>query len=61
MRSLRRTLQSSCKEAGIVVPITWERWQSHCKLHELLHPDARTREAGVVDVVLDVAIADCVG
>ncbi len=62
VRSLCRTLKSSCKEVGIVVPIyTWERWQSRCKLHELLHPDARTREAGVVDVVVDVAVADCVG
>ena len=27
VRSLRRTLQSSCEEAGIVVPIyTWEIW-----------------------------------
>jgi hypothetical protein len=62
VRSLRRTLQSSCKEVVIVVPIyTWERWQSRCKLHELLHPDARTREAGVVNVIVDVAVADCVG
>ena len=39
VKSLRRTLQSSCEEAGIVAPIyTWERWQSRCKLHELLHP-----------------------
>jgi hypothetical protein len=61
VRSLRRTLQSSCKEAGIVVPIyTWERWQSCCKLQELLHPDAWTREAGVIDVIIDVAIAICV-
>jgi hypothetical protein len=61
VRSLRRTLQSSCKEAGIVVPIyTWKRWQSRCKLHKLLHPDARTREAGVVNVVVDVAVADCI-
>jgi hypothetical protein len=61
VRSLRRTLQPLCKEAGIVVPITWERWQSRCKLHELLHPDAWTREAGVVDVVVDVAVANCNG
>jgi hypothetical protein len=62
VRSLRRTLQSLCKEAGIVVPIyTWERWQSRCKLHKLLHPDARTREAGVVDIVVDIAVADCIG
>ncbi len=61
VRSLRRTLQLSCKEAGIVVPITWERWQSRCKLHKLLHPDARTREAGAIDVVVNVAVADCVG
>ncbi len=61
VRSLCRTLQSSCKEAGIVVPITWERWQSRCKLHELLHPNARTREDGVVDVVVDIAIANCIG
>ncbi len=61
VRSLRRTLQSSCKEAGIVVPIyTWERWQLHCKLHKLLHPDAWTREAGVIDVLIDVIIANCV-
>ena len=41
VKSLRRTLQSSCEEAGIVPPIyTWERWQSRCKLHELLHPEA---------------------
>jgi hypothetical protein len=60
-RSLRQTLKSSCKEAGIVVPIyTWERWQSCCKLHKLLHLDTRTREAGVVDVVVDVAVADCI-
>ncbi len=62
VRSLRRTLKSSHKEARIVVPIyTWERWQSRCKLHELLHPDAQTREARVVDVIVDVAVADCVG
>ncbi len=62
VRSLRQTLQSWCKEAGIVVPIyTWERWQSRGKLHELLHPDAWTREAGVVDVIVDVAVADCIG
>jgi hypothetical protein len=61
LRSLRWTLQSLCKDAGIVVPITWERWQSRCKLHELLHPDARTREAGVVDIIVDIAVADCVG
>jgi hypothetical protein len=61
LRSLCRTLQSSCKEAGIVVPITWERWQLRCKLHEVLHPDARTGEAGVVDAVVDVAVANCVG
>jgi hypothetical protein len=61
MRSLRRTLQSSCKEARIVVPITWERWQSRCKLHKLLHPDVRTREAGAVDVVVAVAVANCIG
>jgi hypothetical protein len=62
VRSLRRTLKSSCKEAGIVVPIyIWERWQSRCKLHELLHPDAQTREAGVVNVFVDIAVAHCVG
>ncbi len=62
VRSLCRTLQLSCKEAGIVAPIyTWERWQSCCKLHELLHQDARTREAGVVNVVVDIAVANCVG
>jgi hypothetical protein len=61
VRSLCRTLQSSCEEAGIVMPITWERWQSRCKLHKLLHPDARTREARVVDIVVDVAVADCIG
>jgi hypothetical protein len=62
VRSLRWTLQSSCKEAGIVVPIyTWERWQSRCKLHKLLHPDARTREARVVIIVVDVAVANCIG
>jgi hypothetical protein len=61
VRSLRRTLQSSCKEAGIVVPITWERWQSRCKLHKLLHPDVRTREVGAVDVVVAVAVANCIG
>jgi hypothetical protein len=62
VRSLRRTLKSSHKEARIVVPIyTWERWQSRCKLHKLLHPDARTREAGVVDIVVDIAVADCIG
>ncbi len=62
VRSLHRTLKSSCKEARIVVPIyTWKRWQLRCKLHELLHPDVRTREAGVVDVVVDIAVADCIG
>ncbi len=62
VRSLRWTLQSSCKEVGIVVPIyTWERWQSRCKLHELLHPDVWTREARVVIIVVDVAVADCIG
>jgi hypothetical protein len=46
----------------IVVPIyTWERWHSRCKLHELLHLDVQTREAGVVDVVVDVAVVDCIG
>jgi hypothetical protein len=60
-RSLRRTLELLCKEAGIVVPITWERWQSCCKLHKLLHPVVWTREAEVVDVIVDVATADCVG
>ena len=46
--SLRRTLQSSCEEAGIVAPIyTWERWQSCCILHELPHPAGRTWEAGL--------------
>jgi len=41
VKSLRRTLQSSCEGAGIVAPIyTWERWQSRCKLHELLHPSS---------------------
>ncbi len=63
VRSLCRTLQLSCKEAGIAVPIfTWERWQPRCKLHELLHPDERTREVVVVDVaVVNVAFANCVG
>jgi hypothetical protein len=53
VRSLCQTLKSSCKEAGNFVPMyTWERRQSRCKLHELLHPDAWTREAGVVESLL---------
>ena len=47
VRSLRRTLQLSCEEVGIIAPIyTWEMWQSRCMLHELLHLATRTQEAG---------------
>jgi hypothetical protein len=61
VRSLCRTLQSLCKDVGIILPIyTWERWQSCCQLQELLHPDVRTREAGVIDIIVDAAVADCV-
>ena len=36
-----------CVEVGIIAPIyTWERWQSRCMLHKLLHPVACTWEVG---------------
>ncbi|KAL3778569.1 hypothetical protein ACHAW5_007024 [Stephanodiscus triporus] len=53
VRSLRGTLSASCRAAGFVAPTyTWERWQSRCKLRELLSPPSSSSSVAASDEVL---------